>query len=292
LGVITPAASRTPLIRSGRGSGERFGLLLLILVTSYLISAFTTGALVTIVQIVLFVGVALLALRSEGFPRRTAQLAIAVAVVGSTAVITLTLVHAAHAGSAVASVWTALILLYSAVLIVRRVLLQPNVTLQSIYGAISAYMIIGLMFAAIYGAIYGFDGNTFFAQGAIGNSKTFQYFSFTTLTTLGYGDFTAAASGGQAVAVVEAMAGQIFLVTLVARLVTAFRSPQRAQHHEQPAQHPAPQNAPTERRPSSARRWRPPPTGRQRRLLAGRPRARALSPRQNTSPARDRPERR
>ena len=64
-------------------------------------------------------------------------------------------------------------------------------------GVISAYMIIGLMFAAIYGAIYGFDGNTFFAQGAIGNSKTFQYFSFTTLTTLGYGDFTAATSGGR-----------------------------------------------------------------------------------------------
>ena len=58
-------------------------------------------------------------------------------------------------------------------------------------------MIIGLMFAAIYGAIYGFDGNTFFAQGVIGNSKTFQYFSFTTLTTLGYGDFTAATSGGR-----------------------------------------------------------------------------------------------
>jgi hypothetical protein len=92
--------------------------------------------------------------------------------------------------------------------------------------------------------------------------------------------------------VVEAMAGQIFLVTLVARLVAAFRSPQRAQHHEQPAQHPAPRNAPAERRPSSARRWRPPPTGRQRRLLAGRPQARALSPRRTASPARDRPERR
>jgi hypothetical protein len=66
------------------------------------------------------------------------------------------------------------------------------------------------------------------------------------------------------------MVGQIFLVTLVARLVAAFRSPQRAQHLGQPAQHPAPQNAPAERRPSSARRRRPPPTGRQRRLLAGR----------------------
>src|ERR1039457_4405822 len=109
-------------------------------------------------------------------------------------------------------------------------------------------MIIGLMFAAIYGAIYGFDGNTFFAQGAIGNSKTFQYFSFTTLTTLGYGDFTAANSGGRQSRWWKRWVGQIFLVPLVARLVAAFRSPQRAQHHEQPAQHPAPQNAPAERR--------------------------------------------
>jgi predicted lipid-binding transport protein (Tim44 family) len=71
--------------------------------------------------------------------------------------------------------------------------------------------------------------------------------------------------------VVEAMVGQIFLVTLVARLVAAFRSPQRAQHHEQPAQHPAPRNAPAERRPSSARRWRHP--HRPPAAAAGRPAA-------------------
>jgi hypothetical protein len=289
LGVITRATPRTPLIRSGRGSRERFGRLLLILVTSYLISAFTTGVLVTIVQIVLFIAAALLALRSEGFPRGTAQLAIAVGIAGSAAAIALTLVHAADIGAAVASAWTALILLYSAVLVVRRVLMQPDVTMQSIYGVISAYMIIGLMFAAVYGAIYGFDGKTFFAQGATGNTKTFQYFSFTTLTTLGYGDFTAAASGGQAVAVVEAMVGQIFLATLVARLVATFRNPRRAQRDEQPAAHPAGPSTPRGRRPPSARRWRPPPTGRQRRLLAGRAQARALPPRRPASPARDQP---
>ena len=57
------------------------------------------------------------------------------------------------------------------------------------------------------------------------NTQTFQYFSFVTLTTLGYGDFTAAQSGGRAIAVLEAMTGQVFLATLVARLVTAYRGP-------------------------------------------------------------------
>jgi len=96
--------------------------------------------------------------------------------------------------------------------------------LQSIYGAISAYLVIGLMFSAFYAAIYYLSNQTFFAQAAQGNVKSdFQYFSFTTLTTLGYGDFTAAGSGGRAVAMLEAMAGQIFLATLVAKLVASFR---------------------------------------------------------------------
>jgi len=285
MGVTSRAAPPTSSTGSGRGSLERFGLLLLILVTSYLISAFTTGAVVNVIQIVLFVGVALLALRSEGFRRRTAQMLIIVAAVGSVAAISLTLIRAESVGYAVADIWIALILLYSVVLIVRRVLMQPDVTLQSIYGAISAYMIIGLMFAAVYGAMYRLGGSTFFAQGPTGSSKTLQYFSFSTLTTLGYGDFTAAGSGGQAVAVVEAMVGQIFLATLVARLVAAFRGPRQDPRQdprsEQPAQGSEPRSGSGQRRPPSARRWRPPPTSRQRRLPASRQPARTPRPRRS-----------
>jgi Ion channel len=293
---VTPADSPNPPVRLGRGRGDRFGLLLLVLVTSYLISAFTTGVLVNAVQVVLFAWVAALALRSEGVRRRTAQLVIIVAVVGSTAALALALTHTAEASVGLANAWTAVILLFSAVLIVRRVLTQPEVTLQSIYGAISAYMIIGLMFAALYGAMYRFGGDTFFSQGAVGNSKTFQYFSFTTLTTLGYGDYTAGESGGQAVAVMEAMVGQVFLATLVARLVAAFRGPQpkaggqppRARPGPQSPQGTQPQAAPADLRPAPARRWRPPPTGRQRRLLAARQPARQPPIRSSSSPSRAR----
>jgi hypothetical protein len=124
-----------------------------------------------------------------------------------------------------AELWKALMLLMTAVVVVRRVLAKPTVTIQSIYGALSAYLIIGLMFAACYTAIQHLGSSGFFADNQPANTQTFQYFSFTTLTTLGYGDFTAAESGGRSVAVMEAMTGQVFLATLVARLVTAFRAP-------------------------------------------------------------------
>lgn len=205
--------------------GGRFGLLLLILMSTYLLSAFTKGAWVNAVQIVLFLAVALLAMRGERLGRRTARLAVAFVTGGSAVAATLAVTDSADSGAGAANLWAALVLLGAVVIILGRVLRMPEVTLQSIFGAVSAYMILGLMFAAVYSAMNKFSGGTFFAHGATGTFKTFQYFSFTTLTTLGYGDYTAAGSGGQAVAVMEALLGQVFLATLVARLVSAFRAP-------------------------------------------------------------------
>jgi hypothetical protein len=110
---------------------------------------------------------------------------------------------------------------------VRRVLAKPTVTIQSIYGALSAYLITGLMFASIYAALDHLSESNFFAGNQPANTQTYQYFSFTTLTTLGYGDFTAAENGGRSIAVLEAMTGQVFLATLVARLVSAYRGSDR-----------------------------------------------------------------
>ena len=52
----------------------------------------------------------------------------------------------------------------------------------------------------------------------------FSYFSFTTLTTIGFGDYTAVTDFGRRIAVVEGMAGQVFIATLLARLVSLYRS--------------------------------------------------------------------
>ena len=231
-------------------AGGRTGLLLLILVFTYLLSAFTKGILISAFQIVLFLAVLLIALRNGQLRPHAIRIVSIVVLAGSVLAAVLLAVDTDGPGAGVANVWTALILLVSAVLIVRRVLARPEITLQSIYGAISAYLILGLMFAAFYAAMYRFGGNTFFANGRMGDTRTFQYFSFVTLTTTGYGDYTAAASGGQAVAVIEAITGQIFLATLVARLVAGFRGAARAA--DQAARGPA--AAPQASTPAGARR--------------------------------------
>jgi Ion channel len=234
-GAMTTGAA--PL--AGADSGRRpalFGRLLILLVFTYLLSAFTDSDLVNALQVVLFLGVVLLSLRTGRLHRRTVRIAAIGLVIGSVVAVALQRADHNGPGAAVANMWTALVLILSVVFIVRRVLSQPDITLQSIYGAISAYMILGLMFAAVYAAMYHFGGNTFFAHdGHLGSTKTFQYFSFTTLTTLGYGDYTAAQSPGQAVAVIEAMVGQIFLATLVARLVAGYRGAARAAARPHPA---------------------------------------------------------
>lgn len=204
----------------------RYGALLLLLITGYLLSAFLPAERwIGGLQVVLFTVVMVLALRSASVSRRAVRVLLIAAVIGVPVFFALSLSSATgDVGTGIANVWTGLVLLAAVVMIVHRVLTFGTVTLQSIFGAFSAYMIVGLMFASFFAAIYHFSGDQFFAHGQPGNTQTFQYFSFTTLTTLGYGDFTAANSSGQAVAVLEALTGQVFLATLVARLVSAFRS--------------------------------------------------------------------
>jgi hypothetical protein len=213
-----------PAVPGRRESDGRYGLLLLVLIGTYLFSAFSGAHLTTEVQIGLFTLVLLLAMRTSPLPGRWPLVISVLAITGSAGALAAALTGT-PAGEGAAELWKALVLLMTAVVVIRRVLAKPTVTIQSIYGALSAYLIVGLMFAACYAAIQRLDTKNFFADNQPTNTQTLQYFSFTTLTTLGYGDFTAARSGGRSIAVMEAVTGQVFLATLVARLVTAYPRP-------------------------------------------------------------------
>jgi len=206
------------------GGGGRYGLLLAILIGSYLLTAFSGSGLATEIQVVLFAAVLLVAMRTSTLPGRWPAVLGAITIIGS-AVTFWTSVSGARTGKAAEDLWKALLLLMAVVMVVRRVLAKPEVTIQSIYGALSAYLITGLMFASGYAAMEHLMTSDFFSGNQPANTQTFQYFSFTTLTTLGYGDFTAAESSGRSIAVLEALTGQVFLATLVARLVSAYRGP-------------------------------------------------------------------
>jgi hypothetical protein len=208
------------------GPEARYGLLLITLVASYLLSAVTHSKWAEAVHVGLVVAIAVLAVRHAGLrPRGNAAAIVATVVTAAAAAIGATSANAQAEG--IASIWNGLVLLLAVVVIINRVVRLEQVTAQSIYAALSTYLLIGLMFASIFGALGYLVTGPFFADGQPVNAQTLQYFSFTTLTTLGYGDFTAAGSLGRALAVLEAMAGQIFLATLVARLVSAYGTTRR-----------------------------------------------------------------
>ena len=88
-------------------------------------------------------------------------------------------------------------------------------------------MLFGMLFMFLYGVLAALGDAPFFAQGTDGTRPLRLYFSFVTLATLGYGDYTPAGNLGHALAVLEALIGQLYLVTVVAVVVTRLGRPGR-----------------------------------------------------------------
>jgi hypothetical protein len=103
-----------------------------------------------------------------------------------------------------------------------RVLHHRRVTHETVLGALCIYVLTGLLFAFLYLAVEEVRSGPFFVQAGPHQQSEYLYFSFVTLTTLGFGDLSPAVGLPQALVAIEALLGQIFLVTLVARLVTLW----------------------------------------------------------------------
>ena len=103
-----------------------------------------------------------------------------------------------------------------------RVVRHRRVTSETVLGALCSYVLVGLLFAFVYLAVNDLSGDPFFAQPGPHSQSEYVYFSFVALTTLGFGDLSPAVGLPQGLTVLEALVGQVFLVTLVARLVTLW----------------------------------------------------------------------
>jgi hypothetical protein len=99
------------------------------------------------------------------------------------------------------------------------------VTLQAVAGALTTYLLLGLLFALVVRVLVGIAPHRYFEQASSTGVTQSQeiYFSFTTLTTTGYGDLTPALSVGRALSVLEMLIGQIYLVTVIGLLVGNLR---------------------------------------------------------------------
>ena len=100
-----------------------------------------------------------------------------------------------------------------------RLVRDQGVTLEAVAGALAIYLQLGLIFAWAIGFVSHVDDAPYFQQGGDGTQADRVYFSFTVLTTTGFGDFTAAQPVGRGLAVVEMLSGQLYLVTVIGVLV-------------------------------------------------------------------------
>jgi hypothetical protein len=165
----------------------------------------------------------LVALRASGVRKRwvrTADVLIGITLVGS--VVSALLVQfsdvAAPPGLGRPSlIWVA-IAIVSPIVVLRRVLSQQIVTIETLWGAMSVYLLIAIAFNYVFLEIERFGSIPFF--GIQESTSSFMYFSLVTITTLGYGDLSPVSDAARYFATAEAVIGQVFLVTIVARLVS------------------------------------------------------------------------
>jgi hypothetical protein len=106
--------------------------------------------------------------------------------------------------------------------IVRHLILRPAIDTETLLGAIAAYLLIGMFFAFAYKAAGEFGSVPFFGAAGPGTLSQDLFFSFVTMTTVGYGNLVPAANPGQTLAVIEAVTGQLFLIVAVGKIISSM----------------------------------------------------------------------
>ena len=198
---------------------NRYGLLLALLVATFLVNGVEATQLVRVLNALMVFGslaVALLGARS-GRGRLRLMALIPVSVIGIVLLSTVSINGPAGAIGATAQV---IVLSGVAISVGSELLTEERVTNQMLLGAISAYFLIGQIFAWVYLSLPGFLDEAVIAPASgVGFSD---YYSYVVLTTLGFGDVTPVGSFAQRVTVLEALIGQMFLAILIGRLVALY----------------------------------------------------------------------
>jgi Ion channel len=229
-----PAAQRSGRIRSGRDEfvdrlrrGDTYGVLLaLLLITYVLIALLERSPWERFVITAMLGAVFLLTLHTSRVRHRAFLVGLAVVMIIEAATFVQALVG--REGNDGSGYVIFVFLLITPIVILSRILRHETIGVETVLGALCVYVLLGITFAGIYAGINDFEPTGFFAQPGHRSNVDFLYFSFITQTTVGYGDLTPGTDIGRVIVTFEALVGQIFLVTLVARLVGLLGTTRRA----------------------------------------------------------------
>lgn len=212
---------------------DRFGMLLIVTVSSIVIlmlvdigprATASSGRWQSALASLLVGATLLLALRASGLSRRPQRIAdvIVLVVVCSVSILALvtTFSDVVPPPTSAAPLLVVVLSIVAPMAIVRRLVQHREVTRGTLLGAISGYLLLPIAFFYVFLASITITREPYF--GTPQPTTTYMYFSLTTITTTGYGDFTAAAPLGRLLATAEAVIGQVYLVTFVAMLVGLF----------------------------------------------------------------------
>ena len=206
-----------------RRASDAFGLVLLLVVTTYVLASLLSNRGWAAVLLTIVTGAtSVVALISSHARPILVRRALALAVL-ATALAFVSAAFGGRLGLNAASFVEIALLAVAMAAVLRRVVTSDTVSFRTILGAISVYIALGILFTWTYGAIDRIEGGGFFGAGVAARGSDFLFFSYTTLTTTGYGDLVPASQVGRMVSGLEMMLGQIFLVTLVAGLVSLWR---------------------------------------------------------------------
>lgn len=204
-----------------KGEGARYGLVFSLIVLTLLVSTAGTTPLGAIAAVIAQAVTLAAILRATRAGTRAVRISL-IAIIGSVLAVIAAIVAPGLPDELVAgfaySVRLVMVVL-GPVLIVRHLVKLGHVTMSTVYGALCIYLLVGLAFATLYPIISLVESQPFFAQEVAARSTDYVYYSFVSLTTVGYGDLTAATDLGRMLSIVEALIGQLYLVTVVALLV-------------------------------------------------------------------------
>ncbi len=202
---------------------DAFGLVFVLVILSYVLSSLLTNKGWSSVLIcVTTSATSVVALTSSHAPHRRVRLAIAISAV-SVALAMIGAISDQRIWLNLASVVQIGLLSVAMLAVLMRVVTTPEVNSRTILGALSVYTVLGLLFTFLYALVDRLQDGPFFEGVPHPHGGDFLFFSYTTLTTTGYGDLVPGGQPGRMISGLEMMIGQIFLVTLVAGLVALWR---------------------------------------------------------------------